>query len=81
MHKASKAQKTPAADCRKRRVVLSILPHFLSLEDPLDDPLCFCYDVPRPSATHTECGYRQQYFCGKAHRGMVEYNGRQWGVT
>src|SRR5262249_12183729 len=45
--------------------------------DPLDDPLRFCYDVPRLNASHTECGYRQQYFCGKAHRGMVEYNGRQ----
>jgi len=30
MHQASTAQKTLAADCRKRRVVLSILPHFLS---------------------------------------------------
>ena len=58
MHQASKAQKTPATDCRKRKVVLSILPHFSRREDPLDDSLRFCYDVPRPKASHTECGYR-----------------------
>jgi hypothetical protein len=52
---------------------------FYRFEDPLDDPLCFCYDVPRLQASHTECGDQQQHFCGKAHRGMVEYNGRQGG--
>ena len=46
MHKASKAQKTPVPivanvgwSCQFYRI-------FYRLEDPLDDPLRFCYDVP-----------------------------------
>ena len=35
-----------AADCRKRKVILSILPYFSPYEDPLDETHCFCYDVP-----------------------------------
>jgi hypothetical protein len=62
--------------CRKLHA-----PELSSTEDPLDVSSRFCYDVPRPSASRTEHGYRQQYFCGKAHRGMVEYKGQQWGVT
>jgi hypothetical protein len=84
MHQASKAQKTPGlpivANARWSCQFYLIF-NFYRLEDPLDDSLRFCYDVPRPQASHTAGGYRQQYLCGKAHRGMVEYNGRKWGVT
>jgi len=71
MHQASTAQKTLAADCRKRRVVLSILPHFLSPWRPSRRFAALLLWCPRPKASHTAGGYRQQHFCGKVHKAMV----------
>ena len=51
---------TQAAGYRlsQTRLALSILLD----ADILDESPHFCYDVPRPSASHTDSGYLQYYF-------------------